>query len=403
MNETALLPSLHGLRVIESATMLAAPFTGMLLGDHGADVIKIELPGEGDGLRHWGNFKDGVPLFWKVIGRNKRSVTLDLRKPRGRDLFLRLIATADVYIENFRPGTLDRWHIGIDVLRSVKPDLIVLHMSGYGQTGPDAPKPGFGTLAEAMSGFAYVNGWPDSPPTLPPFGLADSIAGIAGAFGILAALRRRDATGLGSEVDLALYEPLLSVMGSTIIDVDQLGFIQERNGNTTPFTAPRNAYRTRDDRWIAMSSSNQASAARLFAAIGKPELLDDERFKSNAGRVKHAVELDDHVAAWVLERTYDEAMAVFAQCAVTAGPIYSSADVFADAHVRARGSIVQVEDEELGPVWMQAPFPRIPEAPGSIRTTGRKVPGQDNASVLVDELGLSEDELASLREEGIVS
>jgi crotonobetainyl-CoA:carnitine CoA-transferase CaiB-like acyl-CoA transferase len=362
--------------------MMAAPLCGMLLADHGADVIKIEMPGKGDDMRHWGHLKDGVGLAWKLYGRNKRSIELDLREPEGRATFLKLVASADVYIENFRPGTLDKWGLSGEVLRAAKPDLVVARISGFGQTGPKSARPGFGTLAEAMSGFAFVNGWPDRPPSLPSFGLADSIAGITAAYGVLAALHHRDRTGEGQDVDVSLYEPLLTVLGSLIVDYQQLGIEQHRSGNVLSFAAPRNAYATSDGHFVALSCGTQNTTQRLFEAIGRPELIDDERFATNAVRVTNAEALDAIVGEWFLTRTRAEALEVMERLGVTAGAVYSPADVFEDEHVRERGSIVPVDDDELGEIWMQAPIPRLTATPGSIRFAGRKEVGADNADVL---------------------
>ena len=373
--------ALAGIRVIESTTMIAAPFCGMMLADHGADIIKIEMPGSGDTLRHWGHANNGVGLTWKMISRNKRAIELDLRTAQGKAVFLKLIATADVYIENFRPGTLERWGLSGEVLREAKPDLVIARISGFGQTGPKAPLPGFGTLAEALSGFAYTNGWPDQPPTLPSFALADATAGLAAAFGVLAALRHRERTGEAQDIDVALYEPLLTLLGSQISDYQQLGIVQGRMGNLIPTTAPRNAYETREGRWIAISCSTQATAQRLFDAIGQPQLMQDPRFCDNASRLTNIETLEAFIVPWFKAQTHDDALARMESCGVTAGPVYNAADVFNDEHVRARGSIVPVQDEELGELWMQAPIPRLSATPGTIRFGGRGKVGADNAEV----------------------
>lgn len=383
--------------------MLAAPICGMMLGDHGADVIKVELPPHGDHARNFGHQKSGVPLFWKILARNKRLITLDLRTSRGREMLLGLLATADVFIENFRPGTLDKWDLSAETLRAAKPDLIIMRMSGFGQTGPLASRPGFGTLAEAMSGFAYTNGWADRPPTLPSFGLADAVAGMSAAYGVLAALRHRDRTGEGQDVDVALYEGILTTLGSIVIDYDQLGIIQERSGNTIPFASPRNAYETQDRRWIAISCSTQATAVRLFAAIGKPELVNDRRFADNQARVANAALLDESIAAWMRARSYEDAMTILGSHGVTAGPIYNAADLYADEHIRARQSIIAVKDEDLGEVWMQAPIPRLTKTPGEVAFAGRTTAGYDNAAVFAELLGLSEAEIAALAQDGVAA
>ncbi|GAC1411659.1 MAG: CoA transferase [Candidatus Velthaea sp.] len=390
------------MRVLETATMLAAPFCGMLLADHGAELIKIELPDGGDAMRSYGYQKGGVPLFWKMLARNKQSVTLDLRVPRGREIFLKLVATADVLIENFRPGTLDKWGLTRAELLEAKPDLIVARISGFGQTGPRSAQPGFGTLAEAMSGFAAMNGWADGPPTLPPFGMADSIAGLTAAFGVAAAVLNRNRTGAGQEIDIALYEPLLTLLGSHLVDYQQLGVIPERMGNTLPFAAPRNVYPTRDDRWIAVSCSTQRTTERLLNAIGLGYLLAEERFRDNRRRVENAAALDERITAWMKERDYAEIFALLNGVEVTAGPVYSPPDILEDAHVRARGSIVTVQDDTLGEMVMQAPIPRMTGTPGAIAFTGRTTPGQDNAAVFGSILGMPETELAALAGERVI-
>lgn len=394
--------ALAGIRVIETATMLAAPLCGMLLADHGADVIKVELPDGGDAMRHWGYQKEGVPLFWKMLSRNKRSITLDLRKPRGCELFLELVATADVLVENFRPGTLDRWGLAEETLLTARADLIITRISGFGQTGPRSSQPGFGTLAEAMSGFAAMNGWPDGPPTLPPFGMADSIAGITAAFGVLAALLHRNRSGQGQEVDVSLYEPILTMLGSFLIDYQQLGVVPERMGNTLPFTAPRNAYPTRDGRWIAVSCSTQRTAQRLLEAIGRPELIDDERFNDNRRRVENAAALDACIIPWTSARDYDEIMALFEGAGVTAGPVYGPSEILSDEHVLARGSVVTMHDDDLGELVMQAPVPRLTRTPGAIAFAGRGTPGHDNAAIYRETLGLDAAEIAALASEGVI-
>lgn len=380
--------ALDGVKVIEAASMLAAPLAATMLADHGADVIKIELPGRGDEMRSWGYQKDGKGLYWKLISRNKRLVTLDLRTDEGRDGLLELLADADVLIVNFRPGTLDRWGLSADVLRAAKPDLIVLRVSGFGQTGPDAPRPGYGTLAEAMSGFASINGWPDKPPTLPPFGMADAITGLTAAFGVLAALHHRNATGEGQDVDLALYEGILTILGSLVVDYDQAGVVAGRTGNVTPFAAPRGTYPTADGRWIALAGSNQTTAHRIFRAIERPDFIDDPRFATNRDRVANNPVIDEAIAAWSRTRTAEEALRVFAEHEVPATDVKTVADLMADPHLWERGSFVEVQDDDFGPMVMQAPVPRLTRSPGRIRHTGRWAMGHDNDEVLGQHNGL---------------
>lgn len=375
--DTTSAGGLAGIRVVELGTMLAAPLTGMLLADHGATVIKVEMPGTGDQLRAWGQRKNDQGLTWKMIGRNKRSVTLDLHAEDDRAHVRKLLATADVLIENFRPGTLERWDLAPATLMQDNDRLIVLRISGWGQDGPYARRPGFGTLVEAFSGFAFINGWADRPPTLPPFGLADSMAGFVGAFGVTAALQARHRTGKGQLIDLALYEPMLTSLGSMVVEYDQLGVILQRAGNRAPMTSPRGAYQCKDDGWLAVSGSNQATAMRLLDEVGGPELMTDRRFADNQSRLEHTDELDELIAEWASNRTLDDAIEALQHADVPACAVNSVADVLADQHVKERGSLVPCEDGELGTIRMPAPIPRLMATPGSIRHLGRAL-GADN-------------------------
>ena len=392
--------ALHGVKVIELATMLAAPLAGMMLADHGAEVIKVEQPGRGDQLRSWGYTRDEQPLLWKMLSRNKRLVTLDLHDGEAQEILLELVSTSDVLIENFRPGTLDRWGLTLERLHRANPALVVLRVSGYGQTGPHSARAGFGTLAEAYSGFAFINGWPDRPPSLPPFGLADAIAGMAAAFGVSAAVHSARRTGLGQEVDVALYEPLLTALGSIVIDYDQAGVVQQRSGNRAPFSSPRNAYRTADDGWIAISGSTQSTAARLFEAIGRPELITDPRFATNQDRLRNAAELDEVIGAWMAERDEAAALKILEAASVTAGPVYSIDELTRDEHILARGSLTTVDDDKLGPVLMQTPVPRMTGTPARIKHLGGDL-GADNAEVF-GELGIDPDRQDALRTRGVI-
>jgi crotonobetainyl-CoA:carnitine CoA-transferase CaiB-like acyl-CoA transferase len=277
----------------------------------------------------------------------------------------------------------------------------VLRVSGFGQTGPNSSRPGFGTLAEAMSGFAYINGWPDKPPTLPPFGLADAVTGISGAFGVLAAVNHRRLTGEGQDVDIALYEPMLTILGSMLIDYDQLGIVQERSGNVAPFAAPRNAYLSRDGRWFALSASTQSTASRLFQIIGRHDMLEDERFSDNEHRLKNSEDIDKAISEWAAARTLDQALRELENADVPAGAIYSAEDVLTDAHIRERGSVIRIDDSDLGPVQVQAPMPRLTRSPGSIQSLGGEI-GRDNLEIYCDLLGMSPDEVAELRSEAVI-
>lgn len=391
---------LSGIRVLDLGNFMAGPMAATWLGDFGAEVIKIEHP-RGDGVRHWGQTKKGDPLYWKMLSRNKRCVTLNLGKPEGQKFLKDLVAKSDVLIENFTPGTMDKWNVGYEPLAQINPRLVMLSISAYGQTGPYALRPGFGTLAEAMSGYAYINGQEDGPPTLPSFGLADGIAGLNGAFGVLAALRHRDRTGVGQHVDTTLYEPLLTVLGPQVIEYDQLGIVQERLGSRLPFSAPRNVYRTKDGKWLSMSSSAQSVFERTMHAIGKPELISDERFLDNRKRGVNHIAIDNEIGEWCAQHTLDEAMKILVAHEAAAAPVYSVADVVTDPHFAARGSVVAVDDPNLGPVKMQAPSPRLSKSPGKIRSTGPRL-GEHNREVYGELLGLGEAELDRLRRDGVI-
>jgi crotonobetainyl-CoA:carnitine CoA-transferase CaiB-like acyl-CoA transferase len=390
---------LDGLRVLDVSTVLAGPLTCQLLGDYGAEVIKVEHP-RGDSMRGHGRDKDGIPLWWKMVSRNKRCIGLYLGDPDGAEVFRQLVATADVVVESFRPGTLERWGLGFEELRKVNRRLVLVRISGFGQTGPYRERAGFGTLAEAMSGFAAITGEPDGPPTLPPFGLADGIAGITGAAATMMALYHRDARGgEGQEVDLAILEPLVTVLGPQPIVYDQLGEVQQRTGNRSVNNAPRNTYRTSDGKWVAVSTSANSIAERVMHLVGKPELIDEPWFATGAGRAEHAELLDGLVSDWVAERTREQVLDAFTEAGAAIAPVYDVADLMADQQVIARDTITTVDDEDLGPVRMQnVPF-RLSATPGEIRFTGRSL-GADTDAILGDELGL---DVADLRERGIVA
>jgi crotonobetainyl-CoA:carnitine CoA-transferase CaiB-like acyl-CoA transferase len=390
---------LSGLRVLDVSTVLAGPFTCQILGDYGADVIKIEHP-RGDSMRGHGRVKDGVPLWWKMISRNKRCLALYLGDPEGAEIFRRLVATADVVVESFRPGTFERWGLGFDALAEVNPGLVLVRISGFGQTGPYRERAGFGTLAEAMSGFAAITGEADGPPTLPPFGLADGIAGLTAANATMMALYHRDARGgAGQEIDVSILEPLITVLGPQPIVYDQLGEIQERTGNRSVNNAPRNTYRTSDGKWVAVSTSTNSVAQRVLRLVGRPELIEEPWFATGSGRAEHGDLLDEIVSAWVGARTRDEAIAAFTDAGAAIAPVYDVADLMADPQVIARDAITEVHDPDLGPVRMQNLLFRMSATPGAIRFTGRPL-GADTEAILGGELGL---DVADLRERGIVA
>ena len=394
---------LAGIRVIDVATVLAGPLAGQILGDFGADVIKVEHPRHGDAMRHHGQAKGGESLWWKMIGRNKRSVGLYLGDPDGAELFKQLVANADVVIENFRPGTLERYGLGWPELSAVNPRLILARVTGFGQDGPYAQRPAFGTLMESMSGFAHITGQPDGPPTLPPFGLADSIAGITAVAAVSMALYHRDARGgAGQVIDLSILEPIVSVLGPQPIIYDQLGIVQQRTGNRSGNNAPRNTYRTRDGKWVAISTSATSIAERVMRLVGHPEVIDEPWFTTGRERAEHADLLDGYVGEWIGQRDHDEVMAEFGRADAAIAPVYDVADLMADPQVQAREMITTVPDEVLGPVRMQNVLYRMSETPGAIRFTGRPL-GADTDAILVGELGLDPARVAELRERGVVA
>jgi crotonobetainyl-CoA:carnitine CoA-transferase CaiB-like acyl-CoA transferase len=393
--------ALAGLRVLDISTVYAAPITAMLLGDFGADVIKVEHP-KGDPARTHGWSRHGHGLWWKVISRNKRTVTLNLAKPAGQDMLRRLVAQADVLVENFRPGVMEKWNLGPDQLHEVNPRLIMLRVTGFGQSGPYAHRRAFGTLAEAMSGLAHLTGPADGPPTLPPFGLADGVAGITGALAVMIALRRRDATGeVDQVIDLSLLEPLLGILGPGPSVYDQLGIIAGRHGNRSPNNAPRNTYLTRDGRWVAISASATSVAERVLRLVGRPDIAAESWFSSAGERSRRGDLLDAVVGGWIAERDLDEVVCVFERAGAALAPIYDVEQLVSDPHVQAREVITIVDDEDLGPLKMQNVMFRLSGTPGRIRFPGRRL-GQDTAAVYQEWLGLDDDDLAKLRDEGVL-
>jgi len=391
--------ALAGLKVLDVSTLFAGPLAATMLGDFGADIIKVEHP-RGDPVRSHGASKDGVGLWGKVVGRNKRGITLYLGSPEGQDVFRRLVADADVVIENFRPGTLERWGLDYPELSAVNPRLVLVRVTGFGQIGPYAGRPGFGTLAEAMSGFAAITGEPDGPPTLPPFGLADGIAALAAAFATMTALRARETTGRGQVVDLAIIEPILTLLGPQPTVWDALGQVQERTGNRSANNAPRNTYLTKDGRWVAVSTSAQSIAERVMRLVGRPELTEEPWFASGGERAKHADVLDEAVASWVARHDRDEVVRAFEEAQAAVAPIYDVRDVVADPQFQALDSLVRVPDPELGSVLMQNVLFRLSETPGRITSAGPAL-GQHTEEVLA-EIGIDAEQVAELRRQGAV-
>jgi crotonobetainyl-CoA:carnitine CoA-transferase CaiB-like acyl-CoA transferase len=399
MSETK--QALEGIRVLDASTLFAGPLAATILSDFGAEVVKIEHP-RGDPVRHHGYSKDGIPLWWKMLSRNKRTVTLNLSKPDGQSLMEKLVTSADVVIENFRPGTLERWNLAPERLLDINPGLVIARITGFGQFGPYSNRPGFGTLAESMSGFAWITGEPDGPPTLPPFGLADGITAQAAANAILMALYYRDARGgTGQVLDIAIIEPILTILGPQPIVYDQLGIIQTRTGNRSVNNAPRNTYRTADEKWVAVSTSAQTIAERVMYLVGHPEVIDEDWFSSGADRAKHADLLDGYVGGWIAQHDLDDVIKKFEEAEAAVAPIYDISQIMDDPQFKALESIVSIDDPDLGSVKMQNVMFRMSETPGRVQWAGRGL-GEDNQSVYVDELGLSNEQMATLIEDGVL-
>lgn len=393
---------LGGVRVLDLATLAAGPLVATYLGEFGADVIKVEEPRNGDPIRTWGNQRDGIGLMWKSVSRNKRSVTLNLRSPEGQDLARRLVAHADVLIVNTRPRTLRKWGLDYESLRAVNEHLVMLHITGYGMTGPKSERPGFGTLGEAMSGFAHITGEADGPPTLPPFMLADGVASLNAAYAVMMALYHRDVHGApGQLIDVNLIDPLARLLEQTLLGYDQLGLVPGRAGNRWDISSPRNTYRTADGKWLAMSGSSPALALRVFQAIGRGDLVDDADFSDPQRRLARAREVDAVVAEWVGTKTLSEAMAVFEAAEVAAAPVYDITQLVADEQLTHREVFVGVKDDDLGAMTVQAPVPRFSDAPGRIDHLGPAL-GEHNTEVYGELLGLSPNDIADLHARGVL-
>jgi len=393
---------LHGVRVVDFTRVLSGPCCTKTLRDLGADVTKIEPPA-GDvgraGVPHIGT----MSTYYAQQNAGKRNICIDLNWPEARAIAKRLCEDADVVVENFRPGTFERWGLAPDRLFELNPGLVLARLTGWGQSGPYAHRAGFGTLAEAMSGFAHLTGPADGPPTLPAFGLADSICGIAASSAVLMALRHREVQGGGGQVvDMSILEPIMTAVGPAPTVYDQLGIVEQRHGNRSTNNAPRNAYRTKDGSWVAVSTSAQTIAERVLRLVGHPEVVAEPWFRSGRGRVEHVDLLDRYVGDWIGDRTRAEVLAAFDAAGAAVAPIYDPKDIVEDPHIRATGMITEVEDEDLGRMLMHNVMWRMSATPGSIRFTGRPL-GADTDAVLVDELGYERAQVAALRERGAVA
>lgn len=393
---------LSGIRVLDLGTRIAAPFAATLLADFGAEVIKIEAPGSGDFMRSIGPFVDGYSLWWAVEGRNKKSITLDLRKPAGQELFKRLVTVADVALENFRPGTLEEWGLGEDVLRAINPRLILTRASVYGQTGPYRDRPGLDRNGIAFGGLLYITGYPDRPPVRPGFLTSDYITGVFNAFAIMLALYHRDARGGGGQTaDLALYESIFRLMEHTVAAYDRLDIVREREGNRLRNSAPLDNWRTSDGQYVCIVAAGDGLFPRLARAIGREDLLTDPRFATLAKRAEHGDEINTLVGDWVAQRTAAEVESTMVAAEVPVSRAYSIADIFADPHYAARADIAVVEDPTIGPVKMQGIYPRLSETPGEIRRGAPRL-GEHNQEIYGSMLGLGDEEMARLRQDGVI-
>lgn len=389
---------LTDVRVIDLSRLVAGNMLSLQLADHGAEVIKIEDAQKGDPLRAWR--VKGASLYWKVYGRNKKSLALNLRAAEGKKVVLDLAAHSQVLIENFRPGTMEDMGLSPEALRARNPALVVVRVSGFGQDGPYRERPGFGSLIEGMSGFAAKNGFEDRPPVLPPLAMADMIAGLYGAYAVMVALRVAERTGNGQVIDLPLFDPMVSILGPDAAIYRLTGDKPRRTGSRSATTTPRNVWRTADGRYIAISASMQPMAERLFRAIGRPDMIDDPRFRTNTDRVHHADECDAPVAAFIGARTLEENMRVFGAADVTASPVYDIDQFLDDPHVQARGVVVEAPDEEIGSVLMHGIIPRLSDTPGRLRHPAPRL-GEHSAEIL-HATGYDAAQIAALEQEGVV-
>lgn len=400
------MSALAGLRVIDAATLFAGPTAATMLADFGADVIKIEHPTKGDPVRGHGYSKDGQSLWWASIGRNKSTLALNLGSAEGAQVFLNLIEQTDVLIENFRPGTLERWGIGPEHLHERNPKLIIARVTGFGQFGPYAHRAGFGTLAESMSGFATMTGEADGPPTLPPFALADGISALAISQAIMFALfaqKNPDSEGFGKGqvIDLAIIEPILAILGPHATVYDQLGVIPQRTGNRSVNNSPRNTYLTKDNKWLAVSTSAQSIAERVMILVGHPEVINEPWFSEGSTRAQHAELLDQYVGDWIAQRDAHDVVAQFEKAEAAVAPIYNIVDVMNDPQFQALETIISIEDLVLGPVKMQNVLYRMDQTPGDVQWSGRTI-GADTRTILTTRLGMSDEAVDSLLAKGVI-
>lgn len=393
---------LEGVRVLELGQLIAGPFCGQYLADFGATVVKVEPPGIGDPMRQWGSTdKNGNTVWWPVIARNKKSITLDLRKPEGQEVARQLAAEADALIENFRPGTMERWGLGWESLEKINPQLVMVRITGFGQTGPYASRAGYASVCEAMGGMRYVAGYPDRPPVRMGISIGDTLAGMHGAMGAMMALHERTRSGRGQMVDSAIYESVMTVMESLIPEYEKTGRIRERSGSRLDGIAPSNAYPCADGRDVIIGANQDTVFRRLCEAIDRPELADDRRFNDHQSRGQHQALLDDIISKWTQQHSADDVVEKMVSAGVPAGHVYRAPEMLADEHIQARDSVVWLDDPKLGQIPMQNAFPRLSRSPGEIQHTGPSL-GEHTDSILQEWAKLDAEMIKTLRNDGVI-
>ena len=388
---------LEGIRVLELGQLIAGPFCGQLLADFGAEVVKIEPPGSGDAMRQWGRTDaDGNTLWWPVIARNKKSLCLDLRREDAQKILRDLVERADILIENFRPGRMEEWGLGFEILKKINPGLIMVRVTGFGQTGPYSDRAGFASVCEAMGGLRHIVGYPDRPPVRLGISLGDTLAGQNAFQGTLLALHHREKTGEGQVVDTSIYESVLSVMENLVTEYDRIGHTRERSGSILPGIAPSNAYPTANGGTVIIGANQDSLFRRLVVVMGQPELANDSRFSSHQARGQHQEILDAIISAWTSTCKTDDLVKRLVDAGVPVGPTYTAQDMLSDPHFKARGSIVRIKDGKLGDIAMQGVFPKLSASPGKIRHTGPKL-GEDSEAVLTEWLGYASAYIETLK------
>lgn len=393
---------LEGIRVLELGVLIAGPFAARLMAEFGAEVIKVETPKQGDPIRNWRMVHDGTSLWWYVQSRNKKSITLDLKSAEGQDIIKRLIKEVDIVVENFRPGTLEKWGIGYEELRKINPKLVMVRISGYGQTGPYKDRPGFGSIGEAMGGIRYLTGYPDLPPTRVGISLGDSVSSLYAVIGALMALRHREVNGgNGQVVDVALYESIFSLMESMVPEYDMFKHIRERTGSTLPGIAPSNIYLSKDGKYIVIGANGDSIYKRLMNLMGRTDLAEDERFQTNEGRAKQMEYLDQEIENWTKQYDINEALRLLDEAGIPSGPIYNIEDMTKDPHFNERNMFEQIEVEGIGKLKVPGIIPKLSETPGGIEWAGPKL-GQHNEEIIKQVAGLTDEQFEKLKKLGVL-